>query len=119
MHKKLARIGPISLGIFLALLALLAVITVTVLGIFVLPNISIGDGVKIDILDSVVAPYKDLIMTPEGAFNQEGLPQAGIMLGFLLLGCFIVGMIVAILYNIVAAITGGIKVRVEDVFDDI
>ena len=46
--------------------------------------------------------------------------QLAITAGFMLLGLFIVGLVLAILYNIVAFITGGIKVRVTDLgYDDI
>jgi len=113
MYKKLARIGPISFGIFFALLSLLMIILVAVLGIFILPNIPVGDGPEITALDPLLAPFLELTQT------QEGLIQLAISIGFLLLGYFIVGLVMAILYNIVATITGGIKVRVEDIYDDI
>ncbi len=114
MHKKLARIGPISFGIFFALLILLTVIIIGVLGFFVLPMLPTGEGSPVvDIFQPMVQPFVEMSQT------QEGLIQLAISLGFLLLFYFIVGLILAILYNIVAAITGGIKVRVDDLYDDI
>jgi len=50
----------------------------------------------------------------------EGLQALAIGLGGMLLVSFIIGLIFALLYNIVAMITGGIKVRVTDLgYDDI
>ncbi len=114
MHKKLARIGPISFGIFFALLILLVVVIVGLLGFFVLPMLPAGEGATVvDTFQPMVQPFVEMAQT------QEGLIQLAISLGFLLLFYFIVGLVLAILYNIVAAITGGIKVRVEDLYDDI
>jgi len=111
MYKKIARVGPISFGIFYALLTLLVVIILALIGTFLLPLLPRAEGVpELDILAQ---------MTSQLATG-EGMAAIAIGLGSLLLGTFIIGLIFAVLYNIVAAITGGIKVRVTDLdYDDI
>lgn len=111
MYKKLARIGPISFGIFFALLMVLLAIVIAVFGVFVLPLIPMGQNTPpITIFEPIMA------MTT----STDGLLQLGMSLGFAFLAYFVIGLVLAILYNIVAAITGGVKVKVHDLgYDDI
>ena len=111
MYKKIARIGPISLGIFYALTTLLMLIIVSLIGVFALPYLPIPEGdVPIDVFTGVF----------EAAKQGQGIEQLAIGVGILLVGSFLVGFVTAILYNIVAMICGGVKVRVTDLgYDDI
>ena len=110
MYKKIARIGPISFGIFYALLTLLMVIIMALIGAFVLPMIPMAEGM----------PQLDMVaVLSEQLMAGEGIAEVAIGLGMMVLFSFIAGLILAILYNIVAAITGGIKVHVTDLYDDI
>jgi len=111
MYKKIARVGPISFGIFYALLTLLMVIIMALVAAFLLPLIPRAEGVpELDVLTE---------MTSQLATG-EGLTALAISLGLMLLFTFVIGLIFGILYNIVAMITGGIKVRVTDLgYDDI
>lgn len=111
MYKKIARIGPISFGIFYALLTLLMVIIMALVGVFLLPLLPRAEGV----------PQLDMFAEMSAQLTSgDSLMAVGMALGAMLVGTFIVGLILAILYNIVAAITGGIKVRVTDLgYDDI
>lgn len=111
MYKKVARVGPISFGIFYALFVLLMLIILALAGAFLLPLLPIGEaGVPIDGFTTILDDLK----------QGQGLAEVGITLGFILLGSFLTGFIFAILYNIVALFTGGIKVRVTDLdYDDI
>ena len=111
MYKKIARVGPISFGIFYALTTLLMIIIAALVGAFLLPLLPRQEGVpELDIIAQMSSQL----------FSGEGLATLGISLGFMLLGSFLIGFIVAIIYNIVAMITGGIKVRVTDLgYDDI
>ena len=84
MYKKIARIGPISFGIFYALITLLMVIIVVLLGAFVLPLIPMGEGV----------PQMDGIRAAtEVIASGEGLAQMAMGLGMMLLVSFIIGLI--------------------------
>lgn len=110
MYKKIARIGPISFGIFYALLTLLMVIIMALIGMFVLPMIPMAEGM----------PQLDMFSgMSEQLMAGENLAAVGMSLGMMVLFSFVAGLILAILYNIVAAITGGVKVRVTDIYDDI
>ncbi len=111
MYKKIARVGPISFGIFYALLTLLMVIIMALIGAFVLPLMPRAEGVpEFDMISNMSAQLA----------SGEGLQALAIGLGGMLLVSFIIGLIFALLYNIVAMITGGIKVRVTDLgYDDI
>lgn len=111
MYKKIARVGPISFGIFYALITLLMVIIMALIGAFLLPFLPLGEaGVPVDGFAVVL----------EGLKQGQGLAQMAIGLGVMLLISFLIGFIFAILYNIVAMITGGVKVRVTDLgYDDI
>ena len=55
-------------------------------------------------------------MSGEGHSNHRHQPWPA---GMTVLFSFVAGLILAILYNIVAVITGGIKVRTTDLYDDI
>jgi len=111
MYKKLARIGPISCGIFYALMSLLMLIVMTLIGMFILPLIPMPEG----------APPVDIFQTlPLLIQSEGGLMALGAVIAGTLISGFIVGLISAILYNIVAMITGGIKVKTHDLgYDDI
>lgn len=111
MYKKIARIGPISFGIFYALLTLLTLIIMAVIGAFVLPLIPRPEG----------SPEFDMFTQISSQLMAgEGLAEIGMGVGIMLLATFIIGLIMAILYNIVGMITGGIKVKVSDLgYDDI
>jgi len=111
MYKKIARIGPISFGIFYALSTLLVMIIMALVGAFLLPLLPRAEGVpELDVFSEMSSQL----------LTGEGLAAAAISLGMLLLVSFIIGLIGALLYNIVAMITGGIKVRVTDLgYDDI
>ncbi len=111
MYQKIARVGPISFGIFFALLMLLLIVVVTLIGIFVLPMLPTGvNAPPLTIFEPIMAM----------AETQDGLIQLAISVGFMLLGYFVVGLVLAILYNIAAFLTGGIKVKVHDLgYDDI
>jgi hypothetical protein len=115
MYQKIARVGPISFGIFFALLVFLLMVVCALLGVYVLPMLATGTNTPpITIFQEMSGPI--MAMTE----SQDGLIQLAITAGFMLLGLFIVGLVFAILYNIVAFITGGIKVRVTDLgYDDI
>lgn len=113
MYQKIARIGPISFGIFFALLMLLLLIVVALVGVFLLPMLATEiNAPPITIFQEMSAPL--MAMTE----SQDGLIQLAISVGFLLLGYFIVGLVLAILYNIAAFLTGGIKVKVNEVYDE-
>ena len=111
MYKKIARIGPISLGIFYALMTLLMLIITALLGVFVLPFLELGESeIPIDAFPAML----------EGLKQGQGIVELATFIGFMLLASFLIGFISAIIYNIVAVITGGIKVRVTDLgYDDI
>jgi len=110
MYKKIARIGPISFGIFYALLTLLMVIIMGLIGAFVLPMIPVAEGM----------PQLDMFAEMSSQLmSGEGLAAVAISLGLMVVFSFIAGVILAILLNIVGAITGGVKVRVTDLYDDL
>jgi len=114
MYQKIARVGPISFGIFFALLMFLLLVVIALIGVYLLPMATTGiNAPPITIFEEMSAPI--IAMTE----SQDGLIQLAISVGFMLLGYFIVGLVLAILYNIVATITGGIKVRVTELgYDD-
>lgn len=111
MYKKIARVGPISLGIFYALMTLLMLIITALLGVFVLPLLQLDEAeIPIDVFPTMLESLK----------QGQGIQELAIGLGGALLVSFLIGFISAIIYNIVAMFTGGIKVRVTDLgYDDI
>lgn len=110
MYKKLARVGPISFGIFYAVMTLLVLIIMVVIAAVILPLLPNADGIPID----AFAPMIEMVK------QGEGIAQLAISLGVMLLISFIAGMIFAILYNLVAMVTGGIKIKTRDLgYDDI
>lgn len=115
MYQKIARVGPISFGIFFALLIFLLMVVIALVGVYLLPMATTGiNAPPITIFQEMSAPILAM------ADSQDGLIQLAISVGFMLLGLFIVGLVLAILYNIVAFVTGGIKVRVSELgYDDI
>ena len=113
MYQKIARIGPISFGFFIALFVLLTVIVIALFGTFVLPMISMGENAPSITIFQTASEYA-MAMTA----SQDGMIQLAISVGFFLLGCFIIGLVLAILYNLTAFLTGGIKVKVQEVYDE-
>ncbi len=99
MKKRLARISPLQLGIVLAVLyAVLSLIVILPLG-----AISMAGGA---------------FMQHHGTHSGGATLFTGVFLFLLpvlyaVLG-FVVGVLVAAIYNLVASFTGGIEVTVED-----
>ena len=109
MYKKLAGVSPVSFGVFFAFFMLLTVIVIALIGYFILPSISASDGAPgITIMQPVLDPVVEMTQTA------DGLIQLAISAGFMLLGYFVIGVLLAILYNITALFTGGIKIHVEE-----
>jgi len=81
MYQKIARIGPISFGIFFALLNLLMVIIIALVGAFALPHFPNADGIQMDALLPMV----------EGLKQGQGLTELAIGLGGMFIASFIVG----------------------------
>lgn len=104
MYKKLSRIGPISCGLFYALMALLFLI---IYAIFVF--------IMLQMMPNAIPPeFRQIFASPE--FTQFILYA---VIGALV-GGFIVGLLTAIIYNIVAMMTGGIKIKTTELgYDDI
>jgi uncharacterized membrane protein len=110
MYKKLARISPISFGIFYAVFTLLMMIVAALVGIFVLPNIPRQPGIpEFDMFESMSAQV----------LAGEGLVPLATSIGMVLAMSFVIGVVLAIFYNLVAMVTGGIKVKTHDLgYDD-
>ena len=116
MYKKLARIGMISCGVFYALMMLL----------FYLAAIGVGVATgNVDLVNSINAPSMmalnmvgvELPPVEPTEINMMGIAYGA---GLTLVSGFIVGLLSALIYNIVALFTGGIKMKVNDLgYDDI
>lgn len=116
MYKKLARIGPISCGIFFALMMLFFFLLMIVLG-FVFGG---------DMMSVIMGGMGGMPM-PEGESMPTGgdlgaMGAQGLLYGAAgsLIGGFIYGLLIALIYNLIALFTGGIKIKTTDLaYDDI
>lgn len=114
MYKKLARIGPISCGLFYALMFLFFFLLMLLLS-FVLG----GDVVLQMMMGGMPMP------AGEGMPASADVGSMGMMpilygVGGSLIGGFITGLLTALVYNLIALFTGGIKIKTTDLaYDDI
>lgn len=114
MHRKLARVGVLSLGLFYALFLPLSTIVVGLIMAFVLPLIpGLEQGLPIPGADPN-APPLELGTMFRAMLAPEALMGLGLSLLAMAIVGFVLGVLTAIVYNLVALITGGIRVRVRD-----
>lgn len=111
MYKKLARIGLTSLGLFFALLLLLIYLAVIGFG-YATENVEFVNGINAPAVIILSMAGVTLPAVDPMEMNVTGIAYGA---GLVLVTGFVFGMVVAILYNIVALVTGGIKIKTNDI----
>jgi len=116
MYKKLARLSPVSLGLFMALLLLLFYAVAIGVG-YATQNVELVNSIAGPTMIALNAAGVELPPVEPTEMNMMGIAYGA---GMTLIVGLVMGIVVALLYNIVALFTGGIKMKVNDLgYDDI
>jgi len=115
MYKKLARIGPISCGLFLALLMLIFYLCAVGYG-YAMNDAEFVNGINAPATIALSMAGIALPVVEPSQINVMGIAYGA---GLTFVVGLVIGIVVALVYNIVAAITGGIKIQTHDIgYDD-
>jgi hypothetical protein len=115
MYKKLAAIGPISCGIFLALLMLIFYLCAVGYG-YAMNDVEFVNGINAPATIALSMAGITLPVVDPSQINVMGIAYGA---GLVFAVGLVIGIVIALVYNIVAAITGGIKVKTHDIgYDD-
>lgn len=116
MYKKLARLSPVSLGIFMALLLLLFYAVAIGIG-YATQNVELVNSVSGPAIMALNVAGVELPPVEPTEMNMMGIAYGA---GMMVVVGLVVGILTALIYNIVALFTGGIKMKVNDLgYDDI